>query len=193
MPKIGLPSSSLPVAAQTLDAATYFYPISQGTNGTSATLGNGNLRVAPFVAPASVTLVRLGIGVTAAGDAASVFRLGIYKDNAGKPGALLVDGGTVACSAIATVEATVSVALTAGALYWIGGALQSTTTQPTLEVGSSSGNTGAAAWMAIGTTKPVAAQSSVGYLMSAVTGALPGTFSGFATSGSVPRLFVRTA
>lgn len=179
------------VVPQPLASATYYYPVSQVSQGVSAGLGVGTLRLAPFVAPASFTVVRLGMTVTAAGDATAVFRPGIYADNGGKPGALVVDGGAVACNAIAVNEVTVSVPLTAGSLYWIGGVLTVAVTQPTIETIST--GPGAAVWMAMGTTKPTAGTTGVGYSMGGVTTTLPSTFTVANAAGATPRIFIRTA
>lgn len=123
----------------------YYFPQSQHTSSTSSTLTNGTVRVAPWVVVSDVTITRLFVEFTVAGDANSVFRVGIWNHSpsTGKPSTLVLDAGTistgtgnagdVATGGVAGVyELTVSQALTAGA-YFIGGVVQGvSSTQPTM-------------------------------------------------------------
>lgn len=93
---------------------------------------NDYLQVSPITFSRPVTLQKLGMRVAAAGSRGSKFRLGIYADDNGMPGALLFDSGksgstidgTVASSSITSVPCTKS--LLPGT-YWIGGVLQGAT------------------------------------------------------------------
>ena len=69
-------------------------------------IGFGWFTWLPIGGPGTIDMV--GIEVTA-GVASSIYRVGLYAAGAnGKPGALLVDGGTVDCSGTGLVAATVS-------------------------------------------------------------------------------------
>jgi hypothetical protein len=183
-----LSSQSTPIPV----AGSYIFPISPGVVGSSNTLGNSTLRVAPWLVTRQCVIDRIGIGVSVVGEAGSKFRLGIYADNgAAYPGALLLDAGQVAGDAVDVPELTVSLTLSAG-LYWIGGAVQAAaTTQPTIRTASG--------WhmpisISTGTSVPSSTLAIGGFTQASVTGALPSTFStSLQTAGSVPRPFVRLA
>lgn len=88
--------------------------------GTTASPTNGTAHATPFLVGNGATFVSIGCNVTSAGTASvAVTRLGIYADNGkGYPGALVVDGGTVASDATGFKTATISQALAPG-LYWL--------------------------------------------------------------------------
>jgi hypothetical protein len=112
----------------------YYIATPAGAASTANTLGNGTGRFSPFPVPAAITLAKIGVEVTAVGEAGSVIRLGIYGDNgSGFPGPLVLDAGTVPGDAVAAAaELTINQALQPG-LYWVGGVVQGApTTQPTL-------------------------------------------------------------
>lgn len=174
-----------------------------GTN-TSATIGNGNLTLAPLIIQDAVTLVRIGCEVTIVGDAASTFTIAIYGDlgpGAHYPNALLFDSsatgsastilanGLISGNSATVQEITVAWTLTPG-LYWVGGVLQGVTvTQPTFRCPVTP------TWqVATGTTIPAANTSNTGFKQASVTGALPGTFSSTVTpqAAGVVRIFGKT-
>jgi hypothetical protein len=96
------------------------FPVSVGGTGTFA-FTNGVVNFMPIMLAVGRTADRIGIEVTGAGTAAtSVHRLGIWADSSGVPGTLLVDAGTVATDATGLKEATISQALAANTLYWLG-------------------------------------------------------------------------
>lgn len=191
--------------AETIAAAGFIVPIRQRTNdrlfpqsaatSTSATLGNGSLRVSPFVLPNDLSISHIGVDVTLAGEAGSTFRVGIYEDStafAGYPGALLAEASAVVDGTSATVqEVACAVSLDGNRLYWIGGAVQNApTTQPTLRTIS---NAGAPAGLVVGSA-PAANASMLGYQHTGATGALPATFqTTVLTAGSAARLHLRLA
>ncbi len=159
---------------------------------TNASLGTGTLRVLPWMVTKTISITRIGAEISTIGDVGSKLRLGIYSDNGScYPGSLLIDAGQIAGDSATIQELTVSQSLTAG-LYWVGGVVQSvTTTQPTVRVPS---NWFPPITLPMQTTIPTANTTTIGYSMTGVTGALPGTFSATpATAGSVPRVFVKTA
>lgn len=100
---------------------------------TTGAPSNGVLRLTPKFIPVAVRIDRLGVEVTSAGEAGSVVRLGVYADDGTmRPGALVVDGGTVDGTSATAQSVTVDVALERG-WYWFGAATQlAPATQPTL-------------------------------------------------------------
>jgi hypothetical protein len=175
-----------------LASGQYYHPVSAGSSGTSSTLANGSLRVAPFFVPNSVTLSRIGAEITSAGDAGCKLRLGIYADDGtGYPGALVLDAGTIAGDSVAVQEITISQALSPG-LYWIGGAVQLVTvTQPTVRT---TGTWTPPVSIRAGTTIPSAGASMIGYVHGSVSGALPSSFTAtVAPAGSTPRTLIKVA
>lgn len=178
----------------------YYFCNSPASASTSSGLGNGSLRLTPWVVTKSVTITRIGAEFSVAGEANSVFRLGIYADDGtGIPGgAAVLDAGSIStgtgnAGTVATggtpgvYEITVSQALTPG-LYWVGGAVQGApSTQPTIRTVANS-----LMIQPIPSATLFAANSgNVGFVLaSVVTGALP-TWSGTASAGSAPRVFFK--
>lgn len=183
----------LPTAFPRVAPATGQYVMTTATNGTttSAALGNGTERMAPWVLTRAISIDRIGAEITTVGEAGSKLRLGIRADSGNcYPGALLLDAGQIAGDSATVQDLTVSLTLAAG-LYWIGGAVQSApTTQPTVRVPS--------AWtppvpISLGTSIPGANVQVIANSQTGVTGAL-GTFSATATAvATVPRVHVRLA
>lgn len=178
-------------AADPLPASgNYFYTASDGVASTAATLGNGTLRLVPWIVSQPMTIDRLGAEVTIIGDVSSKFRIGIYYDNGNcYPGNLVVDAGQIAGDSATVQTLTVSVGLAPG-LYWIGGAVQAAaSTQPTMRT-----MTG---WvppvhLPLGTSTPGAGQAPFGYSQTSVTGALPSTFTtSLSIVGNAARIFAR--
>lgn len=166
----------------------YYTPWSAGALGGSSALGVGTLRCAPFDVPNSVQITRVGAEVLSAGDVGSKLRFGIYADDGtGRPGALLLDAGTINGDS-ATLQEITGLNLTLGpGRYWVACAVQSVaTTQPQVRTLSSIP-------IPVDTSTAGTGNSSgTGYSQGDVTGALPSTFSGTAISGVHPRMFVRT-
>lgn len=101
------------------------FPCGQGTNTTNTLQSNGTLWFTPMMLAVGRTADRIGIEVTIAGTAAtSVHRLGIWTDSGGVPGTLVLDAGTVATDSTGLKEITISQALAANTLYWLGVAQQ---------------------------------------------------------------------
>jgi hypothetical protein len=69
---------------------------------------------------ASASFSSIAVEVTTAAAAGTLIRFGIYKDDgSGRPGALVLDCGTVASDVVGLREKAVTVTLTQGA-YWLG-------------------------------------------------------------------------
>lgn len=160
----------------------YYVFNSASSTATANTGGNNIMRVSPAVITSTLPISRLWVEHTAAGEATSVFRIGIYADDGtGWPGSLVLDAGTVAMSGAAAVqEVTVSLTLAPG-LYWVGGAVQgSPTTQPTLRTinGANFENHN----IPFSTSLPTGDTRRCSVLRSSVSGALPSTFGTVSTS-----------
>lgn len=86
----------------------------------------------PFVVPRPVNIVRIGFYLVTA-QAGAECRLGLYADNNGVPGALIVDGGIVDLSSGggAIKEATINVTLAPG-VVWVCCQLKNVATQVTV-------------------------------------------------------------
>lgn len=179
--------ASVPV----IPAGQYVLPCGAGAVATAAT-GNGSLRLAPWRVERAITIDRLAVEVTTAGEAGSVFRLGAYGDSSGYPGALLVDGGTVAGDTTGAKEVTITALVLTPGLYWIGGAAQvAATTPPTMRCLS---NYSPAVPIRLGSSLPATTGATQGYLQTGVSGALPSTFTAtIAASSTMPRVLARVA
>lgn len=127
------------------------------------------------------TIDRLAQQQFSAGAASEVFRMGIYNDNgSGKPGTLLVDGGTIDLSTASGVKTvTVNQAVSKG-LYWLAGVRQGakTTTLLVASTGATNGHP-IVPWN-IGSGSLY--DGGPGWLQASVSGSLPATFTGSALS-----------
>lgn len=96
------------------------FPVSSGGQSSSA-YTQATLCFTPMMLAVGRTADRIGIEVTTAGTASvSVHRIGIWADNNGVPGTLLVDAGTVATDSTGLKEVTISQTLAANTVYWLG-------------------------------------------------------------------------
>lgn len=97
-----------------------YYQTNQDPAGDSTTTPTLNQAMYwAFPVGEALTIDRITCGVSTAGTATSVVRLGIYSDTDGAPDALLLDAGTVAGDSTGYKEITVSQALSVATLYWI--------------------------------------------------------------------------
>lgn len=166
----------------------YFYPVSPLSTGTSSGLGVGTLRVVPFVVPRALAISRVVAEVTSAGEAGSLFRIGIYSASGNIPSSLVVDAGTIAGDSATVQEIAVSVTLAPG-VYFVGGAVQNVaTTQPTMRT---CGTWTPPILLNDGSSLPSANATTMGYRSTGVTGALASTFSLTGASNSAPRIILK--
>jgi hypothetical protein len=180
--------ASLPMAS----GRYYLMPPITGTS-TSAALGLGAFVCAPTYVPTTVTVSRMCGEITSAGDVGSKLRLGIYADDGtGRPGALVLDAGTIAGDVVGLQEIT-GLATTIGpGWYWFGGCTQlHTVTPPTVRTWGGMGS-----YVGIidyGTTVPGAGVSVNGVRSTSMTGALSATFpSNGVSTVSGPRTYIKT-
>jgi hypothetical protein len=110
------------LAAQApVDGKEYTALNTVGTFTTAGASVYGAFIPLKFSNNATVASLVLRAGVAYSGSALS-FRLGIYSDNNGVPGALLIDAGTITWSGITlgqTVTIACSQALSANVQYWV--------------------------------------------------------------------------
>ena len=107
---------TLPVAG-----STYYFSNLNNHSGGSIAAGSGGMGstvmyLVPIFIPTDMTIDRIGIEVTAAA-ASSTIRLGLYTYNAGAPGTLIADFGTVSSATTGLKELTVSQAVSSGIVY----------------------------------------------------------------------------
>ena len=180
--------------AVTTATQRYILPVAGNLVSTNGALGNGTLRLAPFVVDRPLKIDRIGAEITTAGEAGSTVRLGIYADNGNRyPGSLLVDAGTIDAATVGGQTLTITPLTLPPGVYWIGAVVQGApTTQPTLRVATNS-------WtppfpLDMGQSAPSNGAVAIGYSMTGVSAALPGSFSStLTTQTTIPRLWVRNA
>jgi hypothetical protein len=157
------------------------------TTTTLATSGVGTLRCVPKRIPNQVTITKIGLEITVAGEAGSKVRECLYGDDGtAHPGSLVVDGGQVDGTVVtANAEVTVSAVVGPG-IYWVCAAVQNVvTTQPTIRI------------TATPTTYDIDMETNVsstshGYGYSGVTAACPATVSSPVLMGGGPRMYLKT-
>jgi hypothetical protein len=184
-------------------AASYYFCNAPASTSTSNTLGNGSLRLSPWVVTQALTITRIGCEFTAAGDAASLFRIGIYADDGtGVPtGSPILDAGSIStgtgnAGTVATGGTPGSYEITLGSsltlqpgVYWVGGAVQGVTvTQPTMRTSGG----GSMIISLPSATIPGINAGNYAYGLNGVTGAL-GAWSGASAASAAVRIFVKTA
>lgn len=134
-----------------------------------------------YYAPISITgtVNRMGIEVTAG--SAGAARLGLYSNNNGIPGTLILDCGTVDVTSIALVEATIAATVLRGEWIWMCAVSDAT---PTLRSGTAANS------MTAGSSTPSAGIK--GYAGTFTYGVLPSTAPAITTVSSVvPAMWLR--
>jgi hypothetical protein len=162
------------------------FPVNGGSFSTTSFNVNGNCFFSPMMLAIGRTADRIGFEVTGAGTAStSLARLGIWSNTDGAPGTLLLDAGTVLTDSTGVKEITISQALVANTVYWLGVAQQGApATVATIRcvLGTSQAMIGSAA---AGTPTGIFAQSITGALASSPT------LSTSASNSGAPRIFLR--
>lgn len=161
----------------------------QGAVGGTAVFAptTDTLYYTPIVIRSSGTADRIGVELTASGDASSVARLGIYRDNGNVfPGQLLLDAGTTNTGvAPAGLMITISRTLTSGSLVWLAFVAQTVTAAATFRAVNGQSY-----------LVPPTGLTNTGHIartQTGVTGALPSTASPIAVTTNSPRTEVRWA
>lgn len=185
----------------TYKSGNYYFCNSPASNSTSITLGNSTLRLSPWVITKPLLITKIGAEFTVAGDAASLFRIGVYADDGlGLPvGNPVLDPGSIStgtgnAGTVATggtpgvYEITVSQLFQPG-VYWAGGAVQGAAgTQPTMRITAAQSHIAPLPSAAL----PLAGAGYTGFQLNAVAGALP-AWSGASLMNSCARLFFKVA
>ncbi|MDT0223436.1 hypothetical protein [Gordonia sp. AC31] len=165
----------------------YHFCVPTTGTGTNNTIPDGALRVAPWFVPRPIVISELGLEIITAGNARSVFRIGIYADDGtGYPGALISDAGTVPADAVGQPKITgLSISLPAG-LFHVGAAQQGgVATIPNVR-------TPGAAMLPLGVTSVGSNTSGGAYGATGVNGALHALFpTAISVVGALPRIFAK--
>jgi hypothetical protein len=144
----------------------------------------------PFSVSSPLIITAMTAEVRTIGDAACVFRIGIWKDNGyGQPGTLVYDGGTVPAGTTTGVKVIavpdgLTVTLPPG-LYWAGGVAQGVTSVAPIMGGVAPGSV--IMPFPLGTASPGTTQAVGGFNAAHQSGALV-DFAVNAVSGSVVRV-----
>lgn len=165
----------------------YYFAGSPGGSGTNAGLGNGTLRLSPWMIAEPITIDSLLCEIiTTPGDVGSTLRAAIYNTGAnGLPGRPLATG-ILPTDAIGIPEIAITPVRIPAGLLWVGGAIQGVTvTQPTIRTFSTAVEQGGGGNSAFG---PAGVAS--GYSVGGVTDALPDPFIMSGVVGAGPRLQV---
>ena len=86
---------------------------------TALTLARDTIVFVPFTVSKSITLDRIALNVTGAGDASSVGRCGIYNSSNILPTTLIVDSGSFLVNDTGIKSTVIDITLVAGQLYWL--------------------------------------------------------------------------
>lgn len=165
----------------------YRFPNGGATSTLLSTAGT--MLASPKFIPAAVTLDRLGAEVSTIGDVGSKVRLGIYADDGTmRPGALVLDAGTINGDSATAQTITISQTLNRG-WYWFAMVSQVvTTTSPTWRTLSIPSEPIA---IDVGSSAPT--NGCLSYSVAGVTGALPATFGAPTRAVNCIALFGRVA
>lgn len=140
----------------------------------------------PFSVAQETTFDRIAAWVQVAGNAGSVLRAGVYSDTGtGLPNALLLDAGTQVADTTNEKDWTISLKLPPGR-YWLACAAQSapTTVPQVIRNNCQIPTHGSDTFSAL-------VQARMGLVKTGVTGALPATITGWATTAADIRLGLR--
>jgi hypothetical protein len=169
-------------------AGRYYFPQFFIGTGSAGAVSAGRLYAVPIEILTPTTFTKIGINVTtgATGSPAPA-RLGIYKDQKGVPGALVVDAGEVDVTTIAAVEATISKTLFGR--YWLAVIFESAASLQITLQSSASTNVGD-----YGAEGPV---GGANVLRPSVTyGPLPSTYPSVTSASfdtaNIPRIWLRS-
>lgn len=166
-----------------------YYPTSANSSINPLTVDR--VYYVPISFRRACTLDRIGFTGLTAAVPSSVARLGIYTDTDGRPGALVVDAGTVSTAAgLSAKEIVISQAVDRGR-YWLACVSQGGGWGPTLwqSLGYATGHLVSAATAADFNTGGMAS----GFYESGVSGALPATATPVALLAGVPVMIVRAS
>lgn len=144
------------------------------------------LRVSPRYVDGRTTFDRIGTHVTV-GAASATIRWVLYGDDAGYPGALLLDTGAVGdASIVGFAEATIDLTLATGR-YWVGAVCQGGAPTLMAVTGAILPGVGITAAEIVNNSS-----NAVAYLLDGVTASAPAPFTpGAASGGNAPACWLR--
>jgi len=154
-------------------------------------LGASELNFNPFFVESSATYDQISVRTAGNFSGSGVVRLGIYDDNGGVPGNLVLDAGTVSTTAANTVYTiTISQTLSAG-MYFLCAVSQTQATTNTYIIGQ----TQSTLFSPIMVGYPLAFGTSLqlGFRETGVSGALPSSAGTITRTGSVVKMQMRVA
>ena len=179
------PSGASAASGVVMRPGLYYIPSNITATGGQA-LVSGDLGAVPFILAAGATLDSIGVNVTS-GAAGSTVRLGIYDDDTGYPGDLVLDAGTVDTATTGVKEASISQVLEVGR-YWLAAVAQGGTPSIVCQTV----NTGAGGM--VGASSATSVIQSC-FRVAGVTGALPTPFGAteISLAARAPVVMVRAA
>lgn len=145
----------------------------------------GTMSLYPMVVWRTGTIDRIGINVQTL-SATGLARMGLYANNGGLPGALLVDGGTVACSTVGAKTVTVAQPVKYGQVVWVAIACQVAVWQALTISGGINPDVQPGDPALANTDRPA-------YEFAGITGALPNPLPALATGPRAFQPFLRLA
>lgn len=162
-----------PASGITVPGQQFVAGLPYGPDGpiSVTSIGNGNMSLVPYRIESAHTWAGMSCHVTVAGSAGASYRLGIYADAGGQPGALVADLGTVVATATGIVTATGAFTTPPG-WYWLAQVLQGTPSSAPTAVGFASG---LAAGSPLSSTNYT---QGCGWHVNGITGALPTPLTG---------------
>ena len=187
----GLPLQ-MPIADGRYYSAPYF-----GRSADSVLVDDlsGQVVAIPFICSEAKTWAEIGVECnnSGAGDGA---RLGIYANNGGKPGALIVDAGEVTFDTTGSKTITISTALAANTYYWL--AIEVFISDDTAEISGLNSNNATLQHFIFGRQfSPVSGDITMAYVSKPTYGVLPDPFAAdpgdiLFTNGGTPFIWLRT-
>jgi hypothetical protein len=164
-----------------------------GNNSTvaGALLGASELNFNPFFVASSATYDQISVATASSFSGSGVVRLGIYDDNGGLPGNLVLDAGTVSATAASTVYTiTISQTLSAG-MYFLCVVSQTQATTNNYIVGNT--NTTLLSPIMVGFPLAFSASVQLGFRETGVSGALPSSAGTITRTSSAVKMQMRVA
>lgn len=161
-------------------------------SGTSSTAANSNNRgkFTPFYIGTPTTIDALALYcVGTNGGASAVVRLGIYADNDGRPGGVVVDAGTASINTATLKTLTFTPVTLQPGFYWAVGVPQNLDT-----AGGNPTFAGVSGTQAIGDSAPAASNNMFAVALATISGALtanPTIALSRATTGSAMHIWAR--
>ena len=152
-------------------------PFNNDFSVAAASIGHQRVYYTPIYVGSTTTFDRLAIRTGSTFVGTATVRIGIYNDSNGQPSTVVLDAGTVSCTAATTIyEITINQSLTPG-FYWLAMVQQGTAPTTAAYFGVTAGGTLYQNYYIMSSTSPSAAATAA-FTQNSVTGA-------FATAGTL--------